>query len=114
MESTRSFLALAGLIQIVAIVLGFAALGIVMKFNGYPQEDFFRWTPLARGLRENGLYLFLVPVLWSVAVVIAAQIDRRWFPVDLVVCTGFILAIGLLALFLCAAFSPYTRPLVFH
>ena len=43
-----------GLIQMLLVILGFFGLGIVMKMNGYPSEDFgIRWNPLALLLRRQ-------------------------------------------------------------
>ena len=63
MHDSRFQIAVVGLLQVLAVVVGFFALGILMKMNGYPDEVSIRWRPLARGLREYGAYLLLVPLL---------------------------------------------------
>jgi hypothetical protein len=101
-------------LQLLFIVLGFLALAIVLKFNGYPNETFIRWTPLARGLREHGLWLLIVPVVWAVFTVVAVQIERGVFSSGVAGPLGVILAFAILILFLYATFNSYTRPLLFH
>lgn len=114
MDRTRTLIAVSGLLQILFMVIGFCALGIVMKMNGYPDEFMIRWTPLARGLREYGVYVLVIPVTWIVYTIVAAQIERGLFSLDVAVAVGFLLAFLILFVFLYATFNSYTRPLLIH
>jgi hypothetical protein len=69
-------IAIVGLIMLLLMVLRYVALGIVMKVNGYPNENMIRWTPLALNLRQYGHWFLVLPLLWVICGVIAAQIDR--------------------------------------
>lgn len=101
---------IAGLIQVFAIVVGFFALGVVMKFNGYPEEIVVRWNPSARGLREYGVWLMLVPVMW---VALAFVFRNNEMIIGLVVIFGYLIGFLLLLIFMYAAMNSYRRPLLF-
>ena len=64
-----------GVAQILAVVFGFVALGIVMKYNGWPDETPQTFRPLARGLRENGAWLLAVPLLWTIYAIAARRVE---------------------------------------
>ena len=51
-------------------VLGYVALGIVLKMEGYPGNQFVRWTPIAVSLRQHGHWILFVPLLWTAYAVI--------------------------------------------
>ncbi len=113
MDRNRQLFAISGLLQVLAVVLGFVALGIVMKFDGYPDETFVRWNPLARMLREYGGWFFAAPITWlSVSVVMAHRAGREE-PSNFSIVAGFVITVILLFLFIYAALNPFTRPLLF-
>jgi hypothetical protein len=111
MDDEKPQVAIAGLLQVFAVVVGFFVLGVVMKFNGYPNEAFIRWNPLARGLREYGVWLLLIPVVWmliTLAIWNYAKIESAF---EFAIGFGYLTAIVILILFLWAAMDSYRRPL---
>ena len=114
MNDDKPQVAIAGLLQVFAVVVGFLALGVVMKFNGYPDETFVRWNPLARSLRQYGVCLLLVPVAWmliTLAIWNYAKIESAF---EFAIGFGYLFAIVILILFLWAAMNSYRRPLLFQ
>jgi hypothetical protein len=100
-----------GLLQLVLLIVGFTALGIVLKFCGYPGEDLgVRWNRLAVLLREHGGWLVLLPVLWLCHAITAQRLDRGVFSYRLTCIIGFCIIAVIIALFFYAAIFPYTRP----
>ena len=98
-------------LQIAVVILGWCALAIVLKFNGYPTnaDPTIRWSPLAMGLREYGFWLLLVTPVWMA---IASAFVRRAERAVLKAVTftlGGILAFAILTAFLIAIVAPYTR-----
>jgi hypothetical protein len=61
MSRTTTILAL---LQTLLVIVGFFALGTVLRMTGYPDALAVRWNPLAVVLREHGVWLLLLPVLW--------------------------------------------------
>lgn len=108
----RNAVMVAGLLQVLFIVFGFAVLALVMKFNGYPQEIFIRWNPLARYPRERGALLLLIPLVWTIFTFITCLVDRGFLSPGCAAILGIILAGALLVAFLSAAFDSYRRPLL--
>ena len=59
MPRATTLLALA---QVLVVILGVVAVGVVMKASGYPQNDQrLTWNPLALFLRDYGL-LFIIAI----------------------------------------------------
>jgi hypothetical protein len=108
----RNAVMLAGLLQVLFIVAGFIALATVMKLNGYPQEIFIRWKPLALWLRQYGPYLLLVPLFWIILTFVCCLLNRESHTAEFAAPMGFFLAAVLLILFLAAAVDSYKRPLL--
>jgi uncharacterized membrane protein len=109
MPRSTTFLAL---VQTLLIIVGFFALAAVLKISGYPHEAAVRWNPLAVLLREHGMWLLLLPVLWVIFATIAERLDRGAFSDHVALALGIGLALVTIALFLCAAVFPFSRPLV--
>jgi hypothetical protein len=102
-----------GGLQIALVVLGWCALGVVLKFNGYPDDNpFVRWTPLAAWLREYGVWLLLVSPVWTGIAIVLHPMEDRVVLNAVIAATGPVLALGIFFLFLVAALDPYTRPLL--
>ena len=102
-----------GLIQLLVVILGFFALGIVLKVEGYPQDPpFFAslsrvvWSPYALFLRHYGLAFLLVPVIWTV--IASLSQSRRivfsftgWFII------GIVLSVTIISIFIYACTHRY-------
>jgi len=102
-----------GLIQMLLVILGFFGLGIVMKMNGYPNEDFgIRWNSLALFLRRHGLILLLVPVIWTIFAALS-QSRRFIFTLAAWSVLGIVFAVAIISLFLYACVDPFYRPIIF-
>jgi len=106
--------AILALVQVLLVVLGFFALGIVLKGCGYPHTIEVRWNPLAVLLREHGIWLLFLPLVWVVFAISAQRIERNVFSPRVAFITGLSIASAITALFLYAAIFPYTRPLLFQ
>jgi hypothetical protein len=102
------------LLQILMVIVGFFALGAVLKMSGYPDALAVRWNPLAVFLREHGVWLLLLPVVWVFFATSAQRIDRGLFSYRIACVIGLSIAGVTLALFLYASVFPFTRPLLFH
>jgi hypothetical protein len=98
------------LVQTLLVILGFFALGAVLKMSGYPDQLGVRWNPLAVFLREHGAWLLLLPVLWVFFATLAQRVDRGFFSYRFACIIGLCIAGVIIALFLYAAVFPYTRP----
>jgi hypothetical protein len=105
-------IAILGLIQMLLVILGFFGLGIVLKIAGYPNGDFsVHWNPLALLLRRHGLFLLLVPVIWTVCTALSQNRTRFIFSPDIWAVLGIVIAVTLIGIFLYASIFPYTRPI---
>lgn len=102
-----------GFVQLLLIVLGFIGLAIVMKLSGYPEQEaiLIRWNPLALFLRQYGLVLLLVPILWVILAALSQNRPRIVFTPETWVILGIVLAATIIALFFYACVNPYTRAL---
>lgn len=104
-------------VQVLVIVCGFVAVGIVLKFSGYPENPrWVHWNPLAIGLRHFGLGLLVFPIIWTI---IAARADSgKPAPVNYrtLVAIGGAFAVVTMCLFIYAATCAYSRsgPLFSH
>jgi hypothetical protein len=111
MSRPLTFLAI---LQAFLVVVGFLALGIVLKLCGYPDAFAMRWNPLAVFLREYGPWLLLLPVLWTLFATAAERKDRGILSVKVAHLIGMLFAVVIIALYLYACAFPYTRALLIH
>jgi hypothetical protein len=109
MSRTTASLALA---QTLLVVLGFFGLGIVLKVSGYPDYIGVRWNPLAVSLRQHGMWLIFLPILWVILATRAERHDRGILSYRVVWLAGVCIAGSIIALFLYAAIFPYSFPIV--
>lgn len=102
-----------GLVQIVCVVVGFFALGIVLKISGYPDGNPLAvWSPVAVFLRTYGLLLLMVPILWVGLAVFSVHRDRGFFQERVALLLGVIVAAGLVGAFLYACVFRFDRLLL--
>jgi hypothetical protein len=99
------------LVQTLLVILGFFALGIVLKFLGYPDYPIARWNHLAVFLRQHGMWFIFLPVLWVVLAARAERHDRGILSYRVVWVAGVCIAASIIGLFLYAAIFPYSLPL---
>ena len=105
-------IALLGLVQVLLIVLGWAAVTVVLKFHGFPDNPAVRWNPLSVWLREWGWLFLVLVVLWTIYAAAATTTGSRLFsPGIAALCGGLILALAL-SLFGYAAVAAVTHPLL--
>jgi len=100
------------LTQALLVVLGFFALGIVLKASGYPTYIGVRWNHLAVFLRHRGMWFLLLPILWTI---LAARAERHDYGIQsyrVVWLAGVCIAAVIIGLFLYAAIFPFYMPLV--
>lgn len=112
MNEDNRFLAIAGLLQVLALVAGFAGLAAVMKLNGYPEALAIEWSPLAVFLREQIAWLFLVPAAWIGLAISCGTRDPAGSSSPVATAAGFVLSLAILLTFLHATFHSHTRLLV--
>ena len=103
---------LLALFQVLMVIIGFLALGIVLKLSGYPDLIGLHWNPLAVFLREHGFLLLLLSSVWTVYAVAVERVQRGWLLPQVAFSLGVGLALFFVPLFLYAAVFPYTRPLL--
>ncbi len=101
-----------GLLQIGCVVLGFFALGIVLKVWGYPDNPMVRWAPLALFLRTEGGWLLVIPLLWMAYAARALAVDRGIFSARWAIGLGVGLPVVMAGLFVYASFLPCSRVLI--
>jgi hypothetical protein len=105
-------IALLGLVQVLLIVLGWAAVTVVLRFHGFPDNPTVRWNPLSVWLREWGWLFLVLVVLWTIYAAAATTTGSRLLsPGIAALCGGLILALAL-SLFGYAAVAPVTHPLL--
>ncbi len=100
MSRTTTILAL---LQTFLVIVGFFALGAVLKMTGYPESGFVRWNPLAVFLREHGLWLLLLPVIWVVLATSAQRLNLRYLSDRVALVMGLAITGITIALFFYAA-----------
>ena len=116
MSRPTIFIAVA---QIALIVFCRIGLATVLKVHGYKpdgrgMDPTIRWSPLAVFLREHGLWLLLLPLLWVGYATWARCVDRGFILRYRTACAvGIALAALVLAVCLWAVAFPYTRPFFF-
>jgi hypothetical protein len=103
-------------VQMVIVIVGFAALGIVLKGCGYPNGELMgvRWNPLAVFLREHVGWLLLLPVLWVFYASAAQSRDCGWLSYRIAFVVGLSIAACMLSAFLYASCHPFTRLMWLH
>ena len=111
MSRTTTILAL---LQTLIVIVGFFALGVVLKMGSYPDNPVVRWNPLAVFLREHGTWLLLLPILWVCFSAQAERVDRGILSSRISFIIGVCIAAVTIGAFLYAAVFPYTRPLFLH
>ena len=104
---------IVALIQLLVVILGFFALGMVLKVEGYPDDPPLPaslgravWSPLVLLLREHGLALLSVPVGWTI-LTSRSQNRRIIFSQDIWLIIGVIAAVAIIALFIYACTNRY-------
>ena len=106
-------ISIVALMQLMLVMLGYFALGIVLKAGGYPHDPSFAaslsrvvWSPLALFLRNYGLALLFIPIVWTVFTSLSR--DRRVvFSRDVWLVIGMIISIGIIVLFIYACATRY-------
>lgn len=107
MSRTLTFL---GIFQLVCLLIGFLALGIVLKVSGYPDDlPMIKWSPFATFLRAEGLWLLALPALWVIYAAYSSRRDKGVFSEQTSVLVGIILTGVIILSFLYAAIFPYSR-----
>jgi hypothetical protein len=101
------------LIQLLVVILGFFALGIILKVGGYPQDPGFPaslsrvvWSPFAIFFRHYGLAFLFVPAVWTV-VTSLSQSRRIIFSFTVWSIIGIVLPVVIISLFIYACIHRY-------
>ncbi|HWL53014.1 MAG TPA: hypothetical protein VNQ90_11300 [Chthoniobacteraceae bacterium] len=101
-----------GIFQVVCLVIGHFALGMILKLHGYPNAyPGAQWSPLALFLRTHGALLLVIPGLWTFFAVVLARRNRGLFSEKFAMLAGVAISIALILSFLYAAAFPYGRAL---
>jgi hypothetical protein len=107
------FISIVAILQLMLVMMGFFALGAVLKASGYPDDPGFPaslsrvvWSPLALILRHDGLFLLFVPIAWTVFASFS-QNRRIIFSLDAWLIIGVIIAAAIILLFVYACFHRY-------
>jgi hypothetical protein len=106
---------LLGLTQALAVILGFFGLGIILRHYGYPDEPpqgissfgVYHWTYLALFLRQQGLILLLLPLIWIVCAAISENRTRFVFPFGFWMILGALIPCTIVMTFFYAIFRPF-------
>jgi hypothetical protein len=99
-----------GLFQLACLLIGFFALGIILKVNGYPDESLMiRWSPFAIFLRSQGLWLLTAPALWVCYAVYSSHRDKGIFSERTSIAIGAAISGAIILSFLYAAIFPLSR-----
>lgn len=97
-----------GVIQIAAVILGFFALGITMKMNGYPRQDLgIKWNGFSIWLRSYGFLFMLIPIVWILVVSLVKQVYESHLVIFV---SGTLSASFIVICFIYAAIYSYSRP----
>jgi hypothetical protein len=104
---------IVGLIQLTLVLLGFFALGIILRVEGYPHDPPFMaslgrvvWSPTALFLRNHGLLLLFVPAVWT-TVASLSQNRRVFFSLAVWLIIGVALSGAITTLFIYACTHRY-------
>ena len=103
---SRNITILASL-QLLVVILGFFGLAIVLKVAGYPGDPPFMrsigmvvWSSPALILRQYGLLLILVPIIWTVFASCSQNRGNFIFSLDAWLIIGVINSITIMGLFI--------------
>lgn len=97
-----------GLLQVVCVVLGFFALGLILKLQGYnDQNPLVRWSRLAVFLREYGAVLLLLPLLWVISATMGERAGR--LSGRAIIVSGIAISGAVLLAYLYAMLFPFSR-----
>ena len=96
-----------GLIQALVIFIGFYGLGLVMKIQGYPNMETIQLyaRPSSIWLRQHGLILLLIPILWTLSSVVHAAKNRQEGAINIGLVIGILFALALGFAFLYASWD---------
>ena len=101
------------LVQTLVVIVGFVAVGVVLKASGYPDDPMWvRWNPAAVFLRHYGGWLLLVPIIWTYCAGATLQDDHNRVSYSTMVFLGVAFAVVTMIAFVYAAVFPFTRPLL--
>jgi hypothetical protein len=102
------YISILAILQGMMVMMGFFALGIVLKVGGYPHDPPFMaslsrvvWSPLALFLRRHGLVLMLVPIVWTIFTSLS-QNRQIVFSQDVWLVIGVIITVAIIGLFVYA------------
>jgi hypothetical protein len=104
---------IVGLFQVLTVVVGILAARIILKMSGYPDDTSVRWNAASVFLRNYGIALLLVPLIWTPLTVAIERKSDHPFAASLLSLSGPALLIGLLLFCSWACTHCYTRPLLF-
>jgi hypothetical protein len=96
-------------VQVVSLLLCFFGLGIVLKAHGYPESAVFQWSSWALFLRENGLWLLALPIMWACYASLSVRRDKGIFSSSLATVVGLVLTVSILFCFFYAMMWPVER-----
>jgi len=99
-------------VQASCVLLGFFALGFMLKMYGYPDNEAVRWHADAVFLRSYGGWGILMPFFWGTYALVAYQRDRGWLSFDASLVVGALLTIVTALAFVFAAVDSFTVPLL--
>ncbi|MEI6535766.1 MAG: hypothetical protein WCN98_10530 [Verrucomicrobiaceae bacterium] len=101
------------LVQTLVVILGFVAVGVVLKASGYPDNPMWvRWNPTAVFLRHYGGWLLFVPIIWTYCAGATLRDDHSRFSYSTMVALGIAFAVVTMIAFIYAAAFPFTQPLL--
>ena len=99
------------LTQVALVIISFFGLAAFMKLQGYPTSHSGGWNPLALFLRQRGLWMLLVPVLWTLSCLLAERRAPRFWTDRHTLLLGLTTALAIFLLFVYAA--SHTGSLIF-
>jgi hypothetical protein len=103
-----------GLFQVLTVFVGMLAVRIVLKMNGYPDDDTLRWNPSSLFLRDWGSILLLIPVGWTILTLRAEKVSQPAVPPWLLYAVGVLVLIGLIGFCCWSCGDCYTRPMLIN
>lgn len=85
--------------QFVFISLGILALNVLLKSGGFAAnvEASFPWLAVALG--RHGLWMFLVPLVWTAFAALCEHVNRGPFTPAVARATGVLLTVALFAVY---------------
>jgi len=92
--------AISALVQFAIITLGYVGVGIALKFNGYPEHhDLIRWNSVSIWIREQGGWLYILPVVWAIYDVVSKNLDSGFASQTAARIIGYVVIFSFLMLF---------------